>query len=104
MSDEGTGGGVVTRHSSLVTRDSLDVDAIERELIRLRRLPENSSPNGDPAARTAVLSLVAYAPSREVLERVVATVEALVNQHPSRTIVVYVDEELPAQRLDARVD
>ena len=39
----------------------VDVGRIERELVRLLNLPENRSPNGQPAVRTAVLNLVAYA-------------------------------------------
>lgn len=82
----------------------VDVAAIERELMRLLRLPENASASGAPGTRSAVVNLVAYAADQSTVGRIVGTLAALVDHHPSRTIVA-----LPASAsaegpdIDARV-
>lgn len=80
----------------------IDVAAIERELQRLTRLPQNTSSTGVPGTRTAVLNLVAYAADAATMERIVATLAALVDHHPSRTIVAMLNASGGVE-LDARV-
>jgi glucose-6-phosphate dehydrogenase assembly protein OpcA len=80
----------------------IDAAAIERELQRLLRLPENTSTTGVPGTRTAVLNLVAYAADAMTMERIVRTLAALVDHHPSRTIVAMVNADA-AVELDAQV-
>jgi glucose-6-phosphate dehydrogenase assembly protein OpcA len=80
----------------------LDVAAIERELQRLTRLPQNTSAAGVPGTRTQVLNLVAYADDAATMERIVATLAALVDHHPSRTIVAMLNSRGGAE-MDARV-
>jgi glucose-6-phosphate dehydrogenase assembly protein OpcA len=85
----------------------IDVAAIERELQRLTRLPQNTSSTGVPGTRTAVLNLVAYAADAATMERIVATLAALVDHHPSRTIVAMADADATAElsahvRVDCR--
>ena len=55
---------------------SIDPAAIERELQRMMRLPENASKTGVPGTRTAVLNLVAYAADAPTMERIVRTLSA----------------------------
>ncbi|TAK25491.1 MAG: hypothetical protein EPO26_03745 [Chloroflexota bacterium] len=81
----------------------VDVARIERELVALLHAPENLSPNGIPASRTAVLNLVAYAGDRGAMERVNHTLAALVDHHPSRTIVAMVENALPVNTIEAWV-
>ncbi|HZQ98008.1 MAG TPA: glucose-6-phosphate dehydrogenase assembly protein OpcA [Chloroflexota bacterium] len=80
----------------------VDVSRIEADLVKLLRRPENLSPNGQPGMRTAVLTLVAFAADRPTLDRVEQTLAALVDHHPSRTIVVLANPTAPAQ-IDAWV-
>jgi glucose-6-phosphate dehydrogenase assembly protein OpcA len=80
----------------------IDPAAIERELQRMIRLPENSSTTGVPGTRTAVLNLVAYAADAPTRERIVRTLAALVDHHPSRTIVAMVDAGA-GKEVDAQV-
>jgi glucose-6-phosphate dehydrogenase assembly protein OpcA len=70
---------------------SIDPAAIERELQQLIRQPMNASTTGLPGTRTAVLNLVAYAADATTMERIVGTLAALVDHHPSRTIVAMVN-------------
>jgi glucose-6-phosphate dehydrogenase assembly protein OpcA len=81
----------------------VDVASIERELVRLLKLPENLSGNGQPASRTAVLNLVAYASDRASMEQISATLATLADHHPSRTIVALVDEEAAVADIEASV-
>jgi glucose-6-phosphate dehydrogenase assembly protein OpcA len=81
----------------------VDVAGIERELVRLLTLPENLSANGQPAARTAVLNLVAYASDRPTMEQIGATLAAVAQRHPSRTIVALVDAAATDVDIDASV-
>jgi glucose-6-phosphate dehydrogenase assembly protein OpcA len=80
----------------------VDVSRIEADLVKLLRRPENLSPSGQPGMRTAVLTLVAFAADRPTLDRVEQTLAALVDHHPSRTIVVLANPTAPAQ-IDAWV-
>jgi glucose-6-phosphate dehydrogenase assembly protein OpcA len=80
----------------------IDPAAIERELQRLIRLPQNTSTSGVPGTRTAVLNLVAYAADVVTMERIVATLAALVDHHPSRTVVAMVNQG-GAGQIDAQV-
>jgi glucose-6-phosphate dehydrogenase assembly protein OpcA len=81
----------------------IDVAAIERELMRLLRSPENVSQTGAPGTRSAVVSavvnLVAYAADQTMVSRIVGTLAALVGHHPSRTIVA-----LPSAATDGGPD
>ena len=88
--------------SETVARE-VDVAGIERELVRLLKLPENLSGNGQPASRTAVLNLVAYASDRATMEQIGATLATLADHHPSRTIVALVDEEAAVADIEASV-
>jgi glucose-6-phosphate dehydrogenase assembly protein OpcA len=81
---------------------SIDPAAIERELQRMMRLPENASKTGVPGTRTAVLNLVAYAADQPTMERIVRTLSALVDHHPSRTIVAMVHDGAGTE-VDAQV-
>ena len=88
---------------ALAPAREVDVGQIERELVRLLKLPENLSANGQPAARTAVLNLVAYASDRATMEQIGATLATLADHHPSRTIVALVDEDAAVLDIDASV-
>ena len=81
----------------------VDVAGSERELVRLLKLPENLSANGQPAARTAVLNLVAYASDRATMEHIGDTLAALADRHPSRTIVALIDADAAVLDIDASV-
>jgi glucose-6-phosphate dehydrogenase assembly protein OpcA len=83
--------------------EEIDVAAIERELMRLMRLPQNTSDAGVPGTRTAVLNLVAYAADPSTMERIVGTLAELVDHHPSRTIVTLVNPDSTGADMDARV-
>jgi len=85
------------------TPDTIDVARIERELLALLHAPENLSPDGQQAARTHVVNLVAVATAEAHRERILATLDRLSDHHPSRAIIATVDPTRPAGRPEARV-
>lgn len=82
----------------------VDITRIERDLVQLLRKPENLSQNGQPGTRTAVLTLLAIAADTAVQERIRQTLTALVDHHPSRTIVVRSDANQVQPEIDAWVN
>jgi glucose-6-phosphate dehydrogenase assembly protein OpcA len=81
----------------------IDIAQIERDLIRLLRLPENLSKNGQPGTRTAVLTLLAVAADGPTHDRIEQALTALVDHHPSRTIVVRTEPNVVHPEIDAWV-
>jgi glucose-6-phosphate dehydrogenase assembly protein OpcA len=68
----------------------VDAGAIQAQLTKLwRSAVEHSQKKGEPAAaRTNVLTLVAYADTEDAEERVLGTLASLAEHHPSRTLLV----------------
>ena len=79
------------QHTKPASAHEVDVSAIERDLMRYLRAPENSSESGVPGTRTAVFNLVAFASDRPTMQRITDALAALIDHHPSRTIVALVD-------------
>ena len=79
-------------------RSTLDLAEIERELNQLWREPTRQGINqtGIVPARTSVLNLVIYAPAQDVAQRAQAVIDQLAANHPSRAIILTVDETLAA--------
>jgi glucose-6-phosphate dehydrogenase assembly protein OpcA len=70
------------------------VDAIERELSRLRRAAAaRAKEHGHALGRTSVLNLVVYAEREAHARRAARTVNDLALRHPSRAIVVLADRD-----------
>lgn len=82
----------------------VDIGQIERDLVKLLRQPENLSSTGQPGTRTAVLTLVAVAADPSTQERIEATLEALIEHHPSRTVVIRTSAATNGPELDAWVN
>ncbi len=70
--------------------NNTDVSAVQAQLTRLwRDAAEQAQRQGLPAAaRTSVLTLVAYAEDPRTIERVSEAIAALVEHHPSRAVLV----------------
>lgn len=68
----------------------VDAGAIQAQLTKLwRSAVEHSQKKGEPAAaRTNVLTLVAYADTEDAEQRVLGTLASLAEHHPSRTLLV----------------
>jgi glucose-6-phosphate dehydrogenase assembly protein OpcA len=81
----------------------VDISKIERDLVELLRQPENLSTNGQPGMRTAVLTLVTVASDAGTQDRIVATLAALFDHHPSRTLLIRTSPDAPRD-LDAWVN
>jgi glucose-6-phosphate dehydrogenase assembly protein OpcA len=94
--------GADTRDGSL--SHEVDISRIERELVQMLRLPENLSTNGQPGTRTAVLTLLAIASDMPTQARIEQTLTALVDHHPSRTIVVRSEPNQVQPDIDAWVN
>jgi glucose-6-phosphate dehydrogenase assembly protein OpcA len=70
------------------------IDAIERELSRLRRAAAaHAKEHGHALGRTSVLNLVVYAERETHARRAARTVNDLALRHPSRAIVVLADRD-----------
>jgi glucose-6-phosphate dehydrogenase assembly protein OpcA len=82
----------------------VDISRIERDLVQLLRKPENLSKNGQPGTRTAVLTLLAVASDVPTQERIERTLAALIDHHPSRTIVVRAEPNQVQPEIDAWVN
>lgn len=82
----------------------VDISKIERDLVQLLRKPENLSGSGQPGMRTAVLTLVAIAADELTQARIEATLAALFEHHPSRTIVIRTIGQASQPELEAWVD
>jgi glucose-6-phosphate dehydrogenase assembly protein OpcA len=86
---------------------SMGVDAakLERELARMWAGLSESKGEGQSAGvvRACVLNLVVYAESREEREEVEELLEAVVERHPCRAIVLVADRGADTARLDAYI-
>jgi hypothetical protein len=70
------------------------VDAIERELSRMRRAAAaHAKEQGQALGRTSVLNLVVYAEREAHARRAARTVNDLALRHPSRAIIVLADRD-----------
>jgi glucose-6-phosphate dehydrogenase assembly protein OpcA len=70
------------------------IDAIERELARLRRAAvAHAKEHGQVLGRTSVLNLVVYAERETHARRAARTVKDLALRHPSRAIIVLADRD-----------
>ena len=68
------------------------VDALERELARMRRsMGAQAKEQGVPVARASVLNLVVFATRDAHARRAARTIDDLATRHPSRAIVVLAD-------------
>lgn len=83
----------------------IDVAGIESALTRLWR--QSAAREGAAltplSARTSVLNFIVYVSREEDASDALATVGALVERHPSRTILVVADPAAPTSSLDASV-
>jgi glucose-6-phosphate dehydrogenase assembly protein OpcA len=68
----------------------VDAGAIQSQLTKLwRSAVEHSQQKGEPAAaRTNVLTIVAYADTEDAEQRILGTLATLAEHHPSRTLLV----------------
>ena len=84
---------------------SVDVASIDKALGRLwKDLGRAEVSDGRrPPARTSVFNLVVYVPHASGTAPVVEAIGGLIEQHPSRTIVVVADPDAPSSSLDAVV-
>ena len=73
------------------------VDAIERELARMRReRTQRARASGGSGARTSVLTLIVYATRPVHARRAAGAIAELSRRHPARAVIVLVDRVAPS--------
>lgn len=80
------------------TGEGVALDAIERELGRLRCVHAD----GAPPLRTSVMTHIGWVPE-EWLDEALAVLEELAERHPSRTLVLVPEPDRDEDRIDARL-
>ncbi len=82
---------------------AVDVAAIEHELARLREQAAAEAGTPYPTVRASILNLVVYAVGADVAARARETIRQLVEQHPSRTIILTIEPQAEPGSLPARI-